>query len=137
MTGKTTIVCRKVVKGKARGRALLLKCAFSFLGDVDLDSGEIIARGHEAQGELIAGRILFYPEAKGSSGGCAVLATLVRKGRGPAAIVNVAQADYNLVEGAILAGIPLVSELKSDPFQVLNDGDEVEVDGDAGVIRLA
>ena len=101
---------RGMVKGRAEGKALVCRKAFSFLGDVDMDSGEIIARGHEHEGESIAGRVMVYPETKGSSGGCLVLMSLAKVGRQPAALVLENTADPNIVEGAILAGVPLVCE---------------------------
>ena len=87
-----TIKCRGVVKGKIEGDALVCRKAFSFLGDVDMDTGVIIARGHEHEGKSIAGKILIYPETKGSSGGCVVLTELAKQGKQPAAIVLVKPA---------------------------------------------
>jgi uncharacterized protein len=63
---------RRVVRGLAEGLALVCPGSFSFLGDVDLATGEIIAAGHPHLGESIAGRVLIYKETKGSSGGCVV-----------------------------------------------------------------
>ena len=67
---------RPIVKGRVEASALVCHNAFSFMGDVDMDTGVIIAKGHEHEGETIAGRVMIYPETKGSSGGCIVLMTL-------------------------------------------------------------
>jgi len=129
---------RGIVRGEAVGEAFVYSKAFSFLGDVDMDTGAVIARGHEREGESIAGRVMIYPETKGSSGGCIVLMTLAKSGRHPAAIVLQKPADPNIVEGAILAGIPLLCEPDVDLIGAIPHGARVTVTsegGGAGEIR--
>jgi predicted aconitase with swiveling domain len=130
------IKCRGMVKGKVEGEALVCRKAFSFLGDVDMDTGVIIAKGHEHEGKSIAGKVLIYPETKGSSGGCVVLMVLAKQGRQPAAIVLEKPADPNIVEGAILAEVALVCEPESDVLDTIPTGARVEVDGASGVIAF-
>jgi predicted aconitase with swiveling domain len=130
----STIKCRGVVKGKVTAEALVCKKAFSFLGDVDMDTGIIIARGHEHEGESIAGKVLVYPETKGSSGGCVVLMVLAKRDKQPAAIVLEKAADPNIVEGAILAGVTLACEPEDDVIAAIPTGHIVTVDGDEGSI---
>jgi len=129
-----TAKARGIVKRKAEGKALICHRAFSFLGDVDMDSGEIIAHGHEHEGESIAGRVLIYPETKGSSGGCVVLMSLAKTGKQPSAIVLGKAADPNIVEGAIIAGIALVCEPESDLIGEIPNGAHVTVDGENGIV---
>jgi len=129
-----TVRARGMVRGKVRGPALVCRKAFSFLGDVDMDTGEIIARGHEHEGETIAGRVMIYPETKGSSGGCVVLTVLAKQGRQPAAIVLENQADPNIVEGAIVCGVALVCEPEANLVEAVPQGAEVTVDGAAGTV---
>jgi predicted aconitase with swiveling domain len=129
-----TIKCRAVVKGRVEAEALVCKNAFSFLGDVDMDTGVIIARGHEHEGESIAGKILVYPETKGSSGGCVVLMVLAKQNRQPAAIVLVKPADPNIVEGAIISGIALVCEPEADVISTIRTGTPLTVDANEGSI---
>ncbi len=130
------IKCRGLVKGQITGSALLMNKAFSFMGDVDMDTSEIIARDHEQKGETIAGKILIYPETKGSSGGCVVLNALYQQGKQPGAIVNLKMADYNLVEGAISAKIPLLCLPERDLGEIMKNGDIVSVDGGKGIIEI-
>lgn len=127
---------RGIVRGSAVGEALVSDHAFSFLGDVDMDTGEIIARGHEHEGRRISGKVLFYPETKGSSGGCVVLVVLARAGRQPAAIVLGKPADPNIVEGAIVAGVPLLCEPEQGLLDAVRTGDRVSVDATAGEVRV-
>ena len=129
---------RGLVRGEAAGAAFVYPKAFSFLGDVDMETGVVIARGHELEGESIAGRVMIYPETKGSSGGCIVLMTLAKTGMQPAAIVLQKPADPNIVEGAILAGIPLLCEPDIDVVSAIPHGARVAVSsegGGAGEIR--
>lgn len=127
---------RKIVRGHAEAEAIVCPGSFSFLGDVDLDRGIICARTNPNRGYSIAGRILVYDETKGSSGGCVVLLTLAKRGLAPAALVTVQPADYNLAEGAILAGIPFVCEPDGDILGQVATGQALRVDADAGLVEL-
>jgi len=129
-----TVRARGLVRGTVEGPALVCAKAFSFLGDVDMDTGEIIAHGHEHRGESIAGKVMVYPETKGSSGGCVVLTTLAKRGRQPAAIILEKPADTNMVEGAILAGVAMVCQPEHSLIDVVPNGATVAVDGTAGTI---
>jgi uncharacterized protein len=126
------IAVRRVVRGRAEGAALVCPGGFSFLGDVDLATGEIIAAGHPCRGERLAGRILIYEEAKGSSGGCVVLMSLAKAGLAPAALVTIAAADFNICEGAILAGIPFVCQPEQNIMRLIRNWQWLVVDADRG-----
>jgi uncharacterized protein len=130
------IQARGIVKGRVAAPAFVCHKAFSFLGDVDMDTGEIIAKGHEHEGETIAGKVMIYPETKGSSGGCLVLMVLAKQGKQPSAIVLSKPADPNIVEGAILAGVPLLCEPQEDLIRTIPHGAPVIVDGTAGEVRF-
>jgi hypothetical protein len=123
-----------MVRGKVDGEALVCRKAFSFLGDVDMDTGVIIAKGHEHEGETIAGKVLIYPETKGSSGGCVVLMVLAKQGKQPSAIILEKPADPNIVEGAIIAQVALVCEPEDDVISLIPTGQKVTVDGEEGII---
>lgn len=127
---------RKIVRGSAEAEALVNNDSFSFLGDVDMDSGEIIAEGNPNKGKNLSGKILIYTESKGSSGGCVVLMTLARKGVAPAAIVTIKPADYNLTEGAILSGIPFVCEPDGDFLRSIETGMKLRVNADDSWIEI-
>jgi predicted aconitase with swiveling domain len=128
-----TIRFKPVLAGKAKGKALVLREPISFQGEID-EEGKIVVSGNPYVGETVAGKILIYPEAKGSSGGCMMLRLLAKRGKKPAAIVNTRNLDPNLVEGAILAGIPMLCYPQADPYEMIATGDLVEVDGEAGTL---
>jgi predicted aconitase with swiveling domain len=132
----TRFKVRKIVRGSVEAEALVNPGSFSFLGDVDMDSGEIIAEGNPNKGKNLGGKILIYTETKGSSGGCVVLMTLARKGTAPAAIVTIKPADYNLTEGAILSKIPFVCEPDGDFLGTIETGMKLRVNADDGWIEI-
>lgn len=123
---------RKVVRGRAEGEAVVFPGGFSFLGDVDMDSGEVLVAPNK--GVSIAGKVLIFHESKGSSGGCVVLMTLAKKGRGPCAIISVKPADYNLAEGAILACVPFVGSVDESVLREVKTGEKVSVDAEGGEV---
>ncbi len=125
---------RKIVRGIASGEALICPESFSFLGDVDLETGEIIAPSNPNKGKTLKGKILVFKESKGSSGGCVVLMTLVKKKVAPAALVTIKAPDYNLTEGAILSKIPFVSDLSPKFISQIPTGTYIRVDADKGII---
>jgi uncharacterized protein len=127
---------RRIVRGQAAGPALVCPGSFSFLGDVDLGTGRIIAAGNPNWGKALQGTVLIYRETKGSSGGVVVLQTLLRKGLAPAAIVTVKPVDYNLAEGAILAQIPFACEPDGDILNQIRSGEPVRLNADAGVLEV-
>jgi len=129
-----TVRARPLVKGVAVGEALVCHGAFSFLGDVDMDSGAIIAKGHEHQGTSISGKVMICPETKGSPGGCIVLMALARQGKQPAAIVLEKPADPNIVEGAILTGVSMVCQPQESLTRLVRNGTRVEVNGTTGEV---
>jgi predicted aconitase with swiveling domain len=135
MKGRTYRV-RRVVRGRVEAEAIVCPGSFSFLGDVDLETGEIIAADNPNRGLKLAGKVLVYEETKGSSGGCVVLITLAKRGIAPAALVTVKSADYNLAEGAILARVPFVCEPDGDALAELGTGTHVCVDADRGTLTV-
>jgi predicted aconitase with swiveling domain len=130
---RTEIKFKPVLPGKAAGEALVLREPIGFQGEID-EEGYIAAAGHPYAGVNVSDKILIYPEAKGSSGGCMMLRLLAKRGKKPAAIVNTRQLDPNLVEGAILADIPMLCYPEQDPYEIISTGDRVEVDGESGVL---
>jgi len=132
------VKCKTVVKTKnnIKAKALVFKKSLSFMGEVDMMTGKIIAKGNEHEGENIAGKILIYPEAKGSSGGCLVLRSLASHNKKPSAIINIKSIDYNLVEGAILADIALLTKPDKDLMKIVKSGDILEINPNKGTVAV-
>jgi predicted aconitase with swiveling domain len=127
---------RKIVRGSAVGEAIVCPGGFSFLGDVDMTTGEIIAADNPNKGLFLKNNILIYKETKGSSGGMSVLMTLNINKNAPAAIISVKPVDYNLTEGAILSAIPFVCEPDGDILSEIKTGDRIKVNSDDKYIEV-
>ncbi|TAL69794.1 MAG: DUF126 domain-containing protein [Bacteroidetes bacterium] len=127
---------RKIVRGNVSGEAIVLPGSFSFLGDVDMNTSEIIAADSPERGKLIKDKILLYKDTKGSSGGMVVLMTMARKGIAPKAMAAVKPVDYNLAEGAILTKVPFVCEPDGDILNEIKTGNIIELNSDEGYIKI-
>lgn len=127
---------KKVVKGKAEGPLILIPTSFSFLGDVDMDTSQVIIPCYKEHNLFLKNSILLFKETKGSSGGCVVLMTLARKKIAPLGIITLRTPDYNLTEGAILSGIPYIAEIKGEILDAAKTGDHVEMNADLAKVIL-
>lgn len=126
-----------VVKGEVTAEVIMIPTSFSFLGDVDMGNGLLLTGKNK--GISVQKKILVFTESKGSSGGCVVLLTLVKKKLSPAGLITVKMPDYNLVEGAILGNIPFLSNVDIDIFNNLKTGDTVTLNttqGDGSFVSL-
>jgi hypothetical protein len=97
----------------------------SFFGGVDPETGVVVERGHELEGQSIAGKVLVFPSGKGSTVGSYTLYRLKRNNKAPAAILNAACETITAV-GCIIAEIPCVDQIDITQFRT---GDQVQVDG--------
>ena len=121
---------RSIYKGKVEGEALVTSQAISFFGGVDPDSGVVVERGHELQGETIAGKVLVFPTGKGSTVGSYTLYRLKYNGMAPSAIIN-AECETITAVGCIISDIPCVDLVEIEKIET---GMRVTVDGDSGKI---
>jgi hypothetical protein len=101
---------RVIFEGKAEGDALVTSMGISFFGGVDPETGVVVERGHELEGQCVAGRVLVFPTGKGSTVGSYTLYRLKRNGKAPAAILN-AECEPITAVGCILAEIPCLDQL--------------------------
>jgi len=124
---------RSVFKGVGEGEAVVSNQAISFLGGVDPDTGLVIEKGHELEGENIAGKVLIFPRGRGSTAGSYIIYALAKKGTAPKAMINLL-AEPIIVTGAIIGRIPLMDMLERNPLEVIKNGDWVRVDGEKGVV---
>ena len=123
---------RSIVEGRAEGEALVTKDNISFMGSTNPKTGYIIEKGHELEGQCMQGRILCFPSSKGSTGGSYMLYDAVKRGVGPAGIINV-EAESIVVIGAIVAELPLVAEIDITQIET---GDYVVMDATTGRVEV-
>ncbi|UCD99820.1 MAG: DUF126 domain-containing protein [Chloroflexota bacterium] len=123
---------RKIYGGRAVGEALVGVKGISFFGGVDPESGVVVERGHDLEGQVIAGKVLVFPTGKGSTVGSYTLYRLKHAGKAPLAIIN-AECEPITAVGCIIAEIPCVDQV---PIEMLHSGQRILVDGNLGVVEF-
>jgi predicted aconitase with swiveling domain len=117
---------RSIFSGTAQGEALVTSQAISFFGGIDPETGVVVERGHELEGQCIAGRVLVFPTGKGSTVGSYTLYRLKHNGHAPLAILN-AECETITAVGCIIAEIVCVDQL---PIHNILPGSLVRIDND-------
>ncbi len=126
---------RKVVGGVAEGEALVTTDTISGWGGIDPRTGAVIETRHELRGQSFKDKVLVFPGAKGSSGWSHYFHLARLSGAAPKAMVfNVMTTKVAL--GAVVTRAPAVTDLDRDPLEVIETGDWVRVDGDAGTVEI-
>jgi uncharacterized protein len=123
---------RKIYGGQIQGSALTTRMDISFFGGVDSETGIIVEKGHELEGQSIHGRILIFPSGKGSTVGSYILYRLKKAGMAPRAIIN-AGCEAIIAVGCIISEIPCVDQVD---ISKIKSGMILQVDADHGIIRL-
>ncbi|HEU4618176.1 MAG TPA: DUF126 domain-containing protein [Gammaproteobacteria bacterium] len=126
---------RKVVGGTAEGEALVTRQTISGWGGVNAMTGTIIETRHELNGVSFAGKVLVFQGAKGSSGWSVAFHTARLAGAAPIALVF-NEMTTKVALGAVVMRVPAVTDLDRDPLDVIETGDWVRVDGDAGTVEV-
>ncbi|MCW3981609.1 MAG: DUF126 domain-containing protein [Candidatus Bathyarchaeota archaeon] len=121
---------RIISKGAAEGLALSTLQPISFYGGVDPDTGEIIEKGHELQGQRITARMLAFPNGKGSTVGSYTLYRMKKNGTAPAGIIN-KECETVVAVGAIISDIPCVDKID---ISKIRTGDVVHLEN--GVVTI-
>jgi predicted aconitase with swiveling domain len=127
---------RGIVRGSASGPALVSSEAISFLGDLDIRSGKVVRKSHPLVGVCLKGTVLVLPHSVGSAGAWRFLYQLYVHHTNPVAIVQNKLPDSSLVQGAILAKVPIVCDPDEDILTTIHTGDLVEVDATNGLVRV-
>ena len=126
---------RRVVGGVAEGLALVTSQPISFFGGFEPESGVVIERGHELEGETTKGKVLVFPRGKGSTVGSYVIYAMKKRGTAPVAMINV-ETEPIIAIGCILSEIPLIDNLNEDPIKLIKTGDWIKVSADRSVIDV-
>jgi uncharacterized protein len=117
---------RIIFKGKAEGEALVTSMPISFYGGVDPNTGIVLEKDHELQGQSIAGKVLVFPQGKGSTVGSYTLYRMKKNGAAPAAMIN-RETETIVAVGAIISEIPFVDKVDVSKIKT---GTKVTVDND-------
>ncbi len=124
--GKMELKGRIISKGTAQEEALVTSQPISFYGGVDPNTGEIIEKGHELQGKSVKGKILVFPNGKGSTVGSYTLYRMKKNGVAPAGMIN-KECETVVAVGAIISEIPSVDKIDISQIKM---GDIIRIDGD-------
>lgn len=128
---------RIINEGNVVGRVVVLDAPFSFIGDFDPSTGNIIIPNHPMFGESVAGKILVCPTGKGGTIAPFVAYEAMKKGNAPAAILC-REVDPILCESALAINIPILDSLGEDFFQFIKTGETVSIhDGEVSVEACA
>jgi uncharacterized protein len=117
---------RIIYKGKAQGEALVTTMPISFYGGVDPNNGVVLEKSHELQGVSIAGKVLVFPQGKGSTVGSYTLYRLKKNGVAPAAMIN-KETETIVAVGAIISEIPFVDKIDVSKIKT---GNKISVEND-------
>ncbi len=126
---------RTVNPGKIEGEAIVYDGPFSMLGDLDPRTGNVPVKGHALEGQSLAGKIFVFTTGKGSSAGPYVAYAARKAGNAPAAMIC-QEVEPVIALCAMMADIPMVDRLDSDPLKTIKTGDQVVVDADAGTVEV-
>ncbi|MGH7320116.1 MAG: aconitase X swivel domain-containing protein [Candidatus Rokuibacteriota bacterium] len=117
------------------GAILLSRDTFSLRYDMDRETGIIARKGHALEGRSLAERIVYFPAVQGGvAAGWAFLA-LAHRGHAPAGVLF-GRTNPVMIQGLVLAGIPVMHRVSPDPFTVLESGDRVRMSPSRGVVEL-
>lgn len=109
--------------GEVEGEAIVTTQQIGFYGGVDPKTGIIIEENHELKGQNISGKILIFPNSKGSTVGSYVIYGLVKNGKAPLAIIN-AETETIVATGAILGDVPCIDKID---ISKIKTGDKIKI----------
>ena len=115
---------RIIYKGTGVGEALTTTQPISFYGGVDPNTGVVIEKGHELQGQSVKGKVLVFPTGKGSTVGSYTLYRMKKNGTAPVGIVN-KECETVVAVGAIISEIPCVDSVD---ISRIKTGDTVHIE---------
>jgi predicted aconitase with swiveling domain len=124
-----------VKKGIAEGEAIVSQRPFSFLGDLNPETGKVQPRGHDLEGQSIAGKIFVFATGKGSTVGPMVANRAKQLGYIPKGMICV-DVEPVMAMVAIMNDIPMVHKLDQNPLEVIKTGDYIKMDATGGVVEV-
>ena len=129
------IKAHTVSAGKAEGEAVVYNGPFSFMGDLDPNTGKVPAPRHELEGQSLVNKVFVFTTGKGSSGGDSIAWMAKQKGNAPLAII--CMESEPVLSGAVIAAeIPAVDHPEKNVLKLIKTGDYIKVDATRGVIEV-
>lgn len=122
---------RIISKGSVEGEALVTTQPISFYGGVDPETGMVTEKGHELEGKNIKGKILVFPNGKGSTVGSYGIYRLKKNNLAPAGMIN-KECETIVAVGAIISEIPCVDKID---ISQISTGDTIGIKNDSVNIK--
>jgi len=133
-TKKIVLKGRKVIGGVAEGEALVSHKPLMGFGNINVPGGFTVERNHPLYEVPFKGKVLVFPEPRGS-GGFVGYGLTAKFGKNPVAFLY--RRGNNLtVFAAMNMKAPTVTDFDKDPLEVIETGDFVRVDGDKGIVEV-
>ena len=129
LNGKT------VKKGEVEGEAIVSQRPFSFLGDLDVNTGKVVPKGHDLEGQSIAGKIFVFSTGKGSTVGPNVAYQAKQLGNAPKGMIC-QEVEPVMAMVAIMNDIPMVHKLDRDPLEAIKTGDYIKMNATRGIVEV-
>jgi predicted aconitase with swiveling domain len=126
---------KTVKKGEVEGEAIVSQIPFSYLGDLDVNTGKVVVRGHDLEGQSIANKIFIFPTGKGSTVGPYVAYMAKQLGNIPRGMICI-EVEPVMAMVAIMNDIPMVHKLDKNPLEVIQTGDYVKMDATRGIVEV-
>lgn len=120
---------------KVMGEALVSNDAISMRYDVDASTGKVVRPSHDLYGQSISGKVLIFKNTKGGVATGWALLNLKSRGTAPIALVC-DTTNPVFVQGAALAGLPIMDGFRESPRSAVRTGDVVELDGISGELKV-
>jgi len=135
--GESVIVLsgRRGVGPQIEAEALVSRHGFSARYDLDREKGIFSRASHDLYGVSYVGRILVHPTAKGGVATSWMLLQMKSMGLAPAGLIF-RITNPIMVQGAVLADIPLMANLDQNPTEVIQTGDRVLMDPGTGEVQV-
>jgi predicted aconitase with swiveling domain len=123
---------RTISPGRVKGEAIVTTEPIGFYGGIDIKTGIVIEKGHPLEGKSVKGKILVFPNGKGSTVGSYVIYGIKKNEVAPAGIIN-NETETIVATGVILAGIPCVDQIDIDKIK---NGDKLLLDADNAIVEI-
>ncbi len=101
---------RIIFKGKVEGEALVTSQPISFYGGIDPESGILVEKGHELEGKNLKGKILVFPNGKGSTVGSYAIYRMKKNNVAPVGMIN-KECETIVAVGVIISEIPCIDKV--------------------------
>ena len=126
---------KTVKKGKVEGEAIVSQRPFSFLGDLNVNTGQVVPKGHDIESQSIAGKIFVFATGKGSTVGPNVAYQAKQLGNAPIGMICL-EVEPVMAMVAIMNEIPMVHKLDGNPLEIIKTGDYIKMDATTGIVEV-